>query len=87
METNEEIKEQYSELVISKDDNKEVEAIVGSNMDFSLNAAKDSEKEIIINTIWAWWDPKSQKRKNDTTVRIISRTDIVKLVSMIYLKD
>ena len=51
METNEEIKEQYSELVIVEDDNEEVEAIVGSNMDFSLNAARDSESQEIVKAI------------------------------------
>ena len=51
METNEEIKEQYSELVISKGNNEEVEAIVGSNMDFSLNAARDSENQEIVKAI------------------------------------
>ena len=49
--TNDEIKEQYSELVISKGNNEEVEAIVGSNMDFSLNAARDSENQEIVKAI------------------------------------
>ena len=51
MATNDEIKEQYSKLVIIEDDNEEVEAIIGSNIDFSLNTARDSEKQEIVKVI------------------------------------
>ena len=41
------------------------------------------ENEKIINAIWAWWHTKPQKRKNDATIRIITREDIVELVNTI----
>lgn len=33
--------------------------------------------------IWNWWNTKPQKRKNDETIRIITRTDIEELIKMI----
>ena len=33
-------------------------------------------------TIWDWWATKPQVRKNDATIRIITRTDIEELVRL-----
>ena len=35
-----------------------------------------------IRTIWSWWATKPQVRKNDATIRIITRTDIEELVRL-----
>ena len=35
-----------------------------------------------IGTIWDWWATKPQVRKNDATIRIITRTDIEELVRL-----
>ena len=32
--------------------------------------------------IWNWWNTKPQKRKNDATTKIITRTDIEELIKM-----
>ena len=43
--------------------------------------ARAYETQKIINVIWAWWNTKPQKRKNDATIRIITRGDITELVN------
>ena len=44
-------------------------------------ARSDTTKKHI-GAIWNWWTTKPQKRKNDMSVRIITRADIEELVRM-----
>ena len=43
-------------------------------------ARADTIKQI--DAIWNWWATKPQVRKNDATIRIITRTDIEELVRL-----
>ena len=47
-----------------------------------LNEARDDAAKKHIGTIWEWWATKPQVRKNDATIRIITRTDIEELVRL-----
>ena len=46
-------------------------------------ATNDEISRKVVGSIWNWWNAKPQKRKNDATVRIITRTDIVELVNIL----
>ena len=56
MATNDEIIEKYRELVISKDDGDEVEAIVNWNREFALNEARTDERQRIIKILNDLWE-------------------------------
>ena len=65
------------------DENKITNRVVYENEKFDENKRTNR----IINAIWAWWHTKPQKRKNDATIRIITREDIVELVNTIKKVD
>lgn len=48
-----------------------------------LNEARADTTNKHTGAIWNWWNTKPQKRKNDETIRIITRTDIEELIKMI----
>ena len=48
-----------------------------------LNEARADTINKHTGAIWNWWNTKPQKRKNDETIRIITRTDIEELIKMI----
>ena len=74
MTKNDKIKEKYR-----------VWSIIGrplTTIDNMLNEARDDTTKKHIGTIWEWWATKPQVRKNDATIRIITRTDIEELVRL-----
>ena len=56
--------------------------ITDGDVDRALSEARSDTTKKHTGTIWNWWNTKPQKRKNDMTVRIITRTDIVELVRL-----
>ncbi len=54
----------------------------GVSLNSMLNEARADTIKKHIGIIWDWWATKPQVRKNDATIRIITRTDIEELVRL-----
>lgn len=76
MPTNDEIKKKYPIHDSAK-------LTFSGEYDTALNEARSDTTSKHIGAIWNWWNAKPQKRKNDKTTRIITRTDIEELVKLI----
>lgn len=65
------------------DENKRTDNKIRDDYEFQVY----NTQQKIINDIWAWWNTKPQKRKNSTTIRVITKTDIEELVNMLKEAD
>lgn len=65
------------------DENKRTDNKIRDDYEFQVY----NTQQKIINDIWAWWNTKPQKRKNSTTIRVITKTDIEELVNMLKEVD